>query len=170
MTIRNGSTSKIVRMSPVNLLSNGFFTPTGQYPERVIQAALWQAVTKDKNFANIRGNANWNEALSVIQFDQATRSYFLREVSSSKFNHNMESEAHYLTSFRDDIFNSHCSSTPKNRGVQRSHIRKLFDIESDGTFDLVSTTLWNTKSWNHLYNPENELPYEPILDNISSTG
>lgn len=40
ITTGNGFTYKNVPMSSVNLLSNGFFIPTGQYPECVIQAAL----------------------------------------------------------------------------------------------------------------------------------
>lgn len=82
-TAGNGSTSKNAPLSPVDILSNDFFTLTGQCPKCMIQAALQQAVTENKDYAKFREISNWNEALSVLKNDQVTGSHFERVVDGS---------------------------------------------------------------------------------------
>lgn len=144
ITTGNGSTCKNVPMSPVDLLSNGFFTPTGQYPECMTQGALYQVVTENENFAKFRENPKWNDALFVLRNDQAPYSHFVRVVNGSQSSHNEKSKSNYFTSLRYDVFSSCCSSTPEGCEVQRCHIRRPFGTTNEGTFDSASLTVWPT--------------------------
>lgn len=168
----DGSTCKDVPKSPLEQLSNGFFTPSGQYPECMIQSALWQVATEDKDFSRFRENPNWDEALTALQNDQATRSYFLRVLNSAQSNHNRESKTNFFTSLGYDIFNPRCSSTPESREIERCHLQRIFGVsnEQEADLDSINTTIWRTKSWQQLYNPEKDLPVEPVLDDVENDG
>lgn len=107
--------------------------------------------------------------MCVIQTGTASRSYLRRAITTALTNHNRETEVHYFTSLRDDMYNSRRTLPDVERDEEKRNIRKILDSEEDdGDFDMetVSTTVWRTKQWHELCRPDHVGQEKPTVDEI----
>lgn len=166
-------TGTAVPISPIKLMSNGFFTPRGPHPDYIIKAALWNVVSEDEDFKKFKEDDPWDTALHSLQRDEATRSYIMRVVTTSLSNQNREAKVHFFVSLGYGIFDSRIKLSDQCREQEKKDIRSFFCTDTDGavvTLDNINTTLWRTSFWCDAYNPTKECPEEQPVEEIPSEG